>query len=152
MQVITIVTSDEMDLFIKDGIVIPEHEIDIAASRSGGPGGQHVNKTDSRITVRWNIRETASLTEEQRAIVMANLAARLTKAGELVIHNAESRSQQQNKINALNNLAHEIRKALQVPKKRKVTKVSLGAQEARLTAKSQRSLVKKMRAKKQYDG
>ena len=54
------------DLAVKNGVVIPEHELEITASRSGGPGGQHVNKTSTRITVRWNVRKTSALSDEQK--------------------------------------------------------------------------------------
>ena len=57
----------EKDLPIKNSIVIPEHELEITASRSGGPGGQHVNKTSSRITVRWNVRTTTVLDDETKS-------------------------------------------------------------------------------------
>src|SRR6185503_5394789 len=81
------------DLFIKNGITIPEHELIITTSRSGGAGGQHVNKTDTRITVRWNIKTTTTLTEEQKNYVLEKLQARITSEGDLIIHNSESRSQ-----------------------------------------------------------
>lgn len=136
------------DLLVKDNIVIPESELEITASRAGGPGGQHVNKTDTRITVRWNVINTIALNEEQKGLVLINLQARLTGDGDLIIHNSESRSQQQNKKLALNNLADEIRKALYVPKKRKPTKVKRSAVEARLQSKVQRSAIKKNRSKK----
>jgi len=136
------------DLPIKNSIVIPEYELEITASRAGGPGGQHVNKTDTRITVRWNVIHTVALNEEQKGRVLLNLQARLTGDGDLIVHNSESRSQQQNKKLALANLADEIRKALYVPKKRKPTKVTRSATESRLQSKLQRSTVKKTRSKK----
>ncbi len=139
------------DVPIKNGIVIPGNEIEITASRSGGAGGQHVNKTDTRITVRWNIKSTKSLNEKQKERVLQNLQAQLTKDGDLIIHNSESRSQQKNKENALLQLAQKIRKALHVPKKRKKTRVPKSVKEARLRAKTHRSEIKKMRKIKEQD-
>jgi ribosome-associated protein len=85
------------DLFINHSITIPLHELEITTSRAGGPGGQHVNKTDTRITVRWNVKKSQALTEEKKERIMHNLHSRLTQEGELIIHNSASRSQQQNK-------------------------------------------------------
>ncbi len=135
-------------LIVRDDVVIPEAELEITASTAGGPGGQHVNKTASRITIRWNVKNSAALTDEQKQRVMDNLASRLTTEGDFMVHNSESRSQQHNKKNALNQLAHEIRKALHVPKKRMKTKISEGAKEVRRKQKSHRSEIKKMRSKK----
>jgi len=136
------------DLPIKNGIVIPGHEIEITASRAGGPGGQHVNKADTRITVRWNVRETSALNEVQKERVLQNLQARLTSGGDLIIHHGSSRSQLQNKKNALMQLAREVLKALHVPKKRMKTWVPKAVKESRLRAKKLRGKVKKMRGKK----
>lgn len=136
------------DLPIKNSIVIPEHELEITASRSGGPGGQHVQKTSSRITVRWNAKNTIALNQEQKQRVLRNLQHRLTFDGDLIVHNSESRSQQQNKSLALNQLAQEVRKALYVPKKRMATHMPKAAKETRLHKKAQRGAVKKLRSKK----
>lgn len=136
---------------IKNGIAIPEFELEISTSKSGGAGGQHVNKTETRVTVRWNVRNTTVLTDEQKQRVLNNLQSRLTVDGDLIVHNGSSRSQQQNKEMALATLAHEVRKALHVPKKRMKTKVSQAAKEKRLHKKGQRSEVKKLRSKKFFD-
>ena len=133
------------DLFIKNGITIPEHELEIIASRSGGAGGQHVNKTSTRVSVRWNIKTTTALTQEQKEYILEKLQSRVTENDDLIIHNSESRSQAQNKKNALNNLAAIIRNALHIPKKRLATKVSKALKEARLKSKAYRSTTKKMR-------
>ncbi len=135
------------DLPIKNGIVIPEHELDIATSRSGGPGGQHVNKTSTRITVRWNVKNSAALTDEQKERIIQKLQSRLTSEGDLIVHHSSSRSQLQNKKLALEHLAHEVRKALHVPKKRMATRISQAAKESRFRAKSHRGEIKKMRGK-----
>ena len=136
------------DVPVKNGIVIPDHELEITASRAGGPGGQHVNKTDTKITVRWNVPSTKALDDEQKLRVLKNLANRLTGEGDLIIHHGASRSQLQNKKEALAKLAHEVGRALQVPKKRKKARVSKAAQEKRLQQKARRSNIKKMRGKK----
>ena len=136
------------DLAIKNGIVIPGYEIEITASRAGGPGGQHVNKADTRITVRWNVKETTALNERQKERVLKNLESRLTSSGDLIVHHSSSRSQQQNKKNALARLAQVVRKALYVPKKRMATRMPKAVKEDRLREKKQRGEIKKMRKKK----
>ena len=136
------------DVLVKPGLTIPGHELEITTSRAGGPGGQHVNKTDSRISVRWNVLTTTVLNELQKMRVATNLQARLTAEGYVVVHNSESRSQVSNKEAALEQLALMVRKALHVPKKRKPTKASTSAKAARVDDKTHRGGIKKMRSKK----
>jgi len=133
------------DVVLKNGIIIPEHELEFSTSRSGGAGGQHVNKTDSRITVRWNVTNSPVLSDEQKLRISQNLSSRITHEGDIIVHNSESRSQHHNKEAAISNLAQLINKALHVPKKRMKTKISKGAKEDRLHQKGKRSDVKKLR-------
>lgn len=136
------------DVVVKNGIVIPAHELEITATRAGGPGGQHVNKTSTRITLRWNLNTTTALTDVQKERVREKLASRLTSEGDLIIHNRSSRSQQQNRKAALQQLSDTVRKALYVPKKRMKTRVPKKAKETRLQAKKKRGELKKERSKK----
>ncbi len=139
------------DIAIKNGIVIPDHELEITASRSGGPGGQHVNKTSSRITVRWNARTTTALNDEQKQRVLEKLQAQLTTEGDLIVHSGSARSQQQNKEMALKRLGDLVRNALHVPKRRMKTRIPQQKKEARLQSKAHHGQVKKMRSKKFYE-
>ncbi len=134
-------------LYIKNGTAIPLHEIEITASRSGGAGGQHVNKTNTRITLRWNIKDTHAFTEEQKERVLEKLQSRLTTEGDLIIHHSTSRSQEQNKKMALAELIDQIRKALHMPKKRMATRVPKSAKEKRLHTKALRGTLKKTRGR-----
>ena len=136
------------DLPIKNTITIPAHELEIATSRAGGPGGQHVNKASTRITVRWNVKNSQALTQGQKERVMQKLQSRITEEGDILVHNSSTRSQVQNKKLALSNLAKLIRNALHVPKKRMKTRVSKAAKEARLKEKARRAEIKKLRKKK----
>lgn len=135
------------DIFMQEEIIIPEHELEISTSRSGGAGGQHVNKTESKVTVRWNIKTSNAITDEQKARIIKNLGTRLTEDGDFIIHSSESRSQQHNRMAALKRLEKEIKKALHVPKKRMKTRVSKQAKEARLQEKKYRSSIKKLRSR-----
>jgi ribosome-associated protein len=139
------------EVVVKNGVVIPEDELTVSASRAGGPGGQHVNKADTRITVRWNIHSTHALNEWQKERVLKVLEAQLTRDGDLVIHNSSSRSQQQNKKAAFEVLAEKVRRALYVPKRRMRTRVPLHGKEARLKEKAHRAEIKKGRGKKSFD-
>lgn len=139
------------DLPIKNGITIPGHELEITASRAGGPGGQHVNKTSTRITVRWNIQQTTALDDKQKERVLKNLKAELTTDGDILLHSSASRSQQQNKKSALERLVDKLRNALCIPKKRRKMGISKKAKEVRMQEKKQRGALKKMRGKKYQD-
>ncbi len=136
------------NLHIKNGITIPENEIEITASRAGGPGGQHVNKTSTKITLRWNVKNTSALNEEQKNRVLQNLQTELTHDGDLIIHNNTTRSQQQNKKLTLIKLVQIIKKALYVPKKRIKTKISKETKERIFQTKIHRGKIKKLRNKK----
>lgn len=133
------------NFIISSSITIPEHELEFFTSRSGGAGGQHVNKTDSKVTIHWNVVTSTVLNDEQRALLLKNLASRLTQEGELIVSNSESRSQFQNKEQALAQLAYLIKKALFAPKKRMKTKISKAVKEKRLDLKSRHSAAKKLR-------
>ncbi len=135
------------DLLIQEGITIPGHELEITASRASGPGGQNVNKVSTRITVRWNIKETQVLSDEQKERVIRNIKSEVTEHGDILIHQSESRSQFQNKEKALKALATKIRVALKVPKKRVKSTLPKGVKESRLHEKKERSGIKRMRQK-----
>ena len=138
------------DIFIKEGLVIPESELEFITSRSGGPGGQHVNKTESRITIYWDLKNSAVITQEQKDKIFQKLPNNINSEGFLHVSNSESRSQEHNRKRAIENLVRLIQKALYVPKKRMKTRVPTGAKEARLESKGKHSLIKKLRSKFDY--
>ncbi|MCA9544349.1 MAG: aminoacyl-tRNA hydrolase [Myxococcales bacterium] len=123
------------DLEVQEGVVIPGWELYFTASRSGGPGGQHANKTSSRVTLHWAIASTTALTEVQRARVMRKLAGRIDDDGVLQISAEDDRSQHRNKALALERLAALVRQALVVPKHRRPTRPTKGSVRRRLDAK-----------------
>lgn len=129
---------------------IPYNEFTFEFARSGGPGGQHVNKTNSAAILRWNIDTTQVFTEEQRLRLLMKLNTKLTIEGDLIIRSEEYRDQEKNKKRCLEKLDEIIEKALFVPKKRKPTKPSRSQKEKRIKSKKIRSEVKKSRSKKDW--
>jgi ribosome-associated protein len=107
----------------------------VRATRSGGPGGQHVNTSSTRIEITWDVLRTRVLTEDQRARVVARLGARLSEEGTVRVVASDSRSQRQNRERAEARLSDLIRRALALPKARKRTRVPRRAVEARLEGK-----------------
>jgi ribosome-associated protein len=130
---------------VTPSLTIPESELEVKATRSSGAGGQHVNKTASRIEVTWNINNSRAITDEQREILTQRLTSRITADGSIRVVASEFRSQKQNRDRAEVRLADLIRKALTPRKKRKPTRRPRAANEARLASKKLRSLKKNER-------
>ena len=126
-------------LRINESLLIPRAELAMRATRASGAGGQHVNKTSSRIEMRWNVRTTSALDDAMRARVMAKLASRLDGEGHIRVVSSEMRSQRQNRDRAEQRLAELIAKALLVPKARRKTKPSRAVREKRLAEKKRNS-------------
>jgi ribosome-associated protein len=133
------------DLRVSRGLRIPEGELRESASRSSGPGGQHVNKSNTRVTLRWNIESSAALSERQRARLRVRLAGRLTGDGDLVVHAGQARSRARNRERARLRLASLARDALSVQRTRVATRPSAGARRRRLDQKKRRSSLKGQR-------
>jgi ribosome-associated protein len=132
-------------LAINENLAIPRSELIAKASRSSGAGGQHVNKTASRIEITWNIKESGALSDEQRLMLIHRLGNRLSREGTIRVVASEMRSQRQNRDRAEARLADVIRRALTVRKKRKPTRRPRGADEARLASKKLHSRKKRER-------
>jgi len=116
-------------------VAIPRSELVVRATRSGGPGGQHVNTSSTRIEITWDVMRTRALTDEERTRVAGRLGTRLSDEGTVRVVASDSRSQRQNRERAEVRLSDLIRRALAVPKARKRTRVPRGAVEARLEEK-----------------
>jgi ribosome-associated protein len=129
-------------LVINRQLSIPRGELTVRASRSGGPGGQHVNTSSTRVEVLWNVRESATLLDDQRAVLMNALRTRLSAAGEIRVVASDTRSQLRNRVLAEKRLAEIVRRGLIVKKARKKTRPTRSAVERRLAEKKLRSKVK----------
>ena len=132
-------------LEISPDLRIPQAELDYQASRSGGPGGQHVNTSSTRIEVWWDVARSPSLSEEQRAQLLERLRSRLDSTGRLRLVSSASRSQLRNREDVTERLRSVIASALAVRKKRKPTRPSRAAKAARLEAKRRRAVTKERR-------
>lgn len=130
---------------------IPRTELVVRATKSGGPGGQHVNTSATRIELTWRPAASAALDEAQKARVVAALAARLDAEGTLRIVASEHRSQAQNREAATARLAALVRGALVVPKVRRATKPTAASKRARLEDKARRATVKRERRRRDFD-
>ncbi|PID79935.1 aminoacyl-tRNA hydrolase [bacterium DOLZORAL124_64_63] len=136
------------DLIINGQVSLPDTELEITTSRSSGPGGQHVNKTDTRVTVRWNLETSAQLSPSQRDRARRNLASRLTADGDLLVHCDTHRSQRRNRDDARQRLAALLRSALVPPKVRRKTRPSAASRRKRLENKRRRGDLKKSRGRR----
>jgi ribosome-associated protein len=136
---------------INDNLSIPESEISFAASRSGGPGGQNVNKVSSRVTLSFDVVRSSALSEEQKKSILRTLATRINKDGILRIVSQRTRSQEMNREDALERFSELLRIALTPKRLRIKTRVPGAAKERRLEDKRKRTVTKQARTKRGWD-
>lgn len=136
---------------MRPDLSIPADEIVETASRSSGPGGQHVNKTETRVTLRWNLLESRVLSETKRERLLARLGGRVTRVGHLVVHAQRFRSRSRNRELARERLAELVRDALATRRHRVATAPSRGQRKRRLEDKRKRSDVKRARGRPRSD-
>ena len=134
--------SDE--LRVNGFLAIPRSELAVRATRSGGPGGQHVNTSSTRVEVLWNVPGSADLFDDQRNIIVHALRTRLSAAGDLRVVASDTRSQTRNRALAEQRLVEIVRRALIVKKPRKKTRPTRSAVERRLAEK-------KLHSKRKHD-
>jgi ribosome-associated protein len=132
-------------LTVNEQLAIPLAELTYRATRSGGPGGQHVNTSATRVEVEFDVASSPSLTDAQRARIMERMANRIDGSGLLRLASSEQRSQHQNREDVTQRLARLLADALKERKARKRTKVPRAAKEARLKSKKQRAETKRRR-------
>lgn len=138
-------TESDRDIEITPALRVPRRELAFHATSAGGPGGQHVNRTATRVELRWNVAESPSLTDVQRALLLARLSKRLDQAGRIRVVSDERRSQLRNREAAVERFIRLIAAALHVARPRRATRPTKSAVEKRLKAKKVRAGTKQGR-------
>jgi ribosome-associated protein len=123
------------DVVVTPQVTIPAGELALAFARSGGPGGQNVNKVASKVELRWNPTTSAALTEDERTWLVHRLKSRLTGDGTLIVTSTATRDQLKNRDDATSKLALIVRAALDRPKPRRATRPSRAAKRRRVADK-----------------
>lgn len=136
--------TDEL-LTINGHLAIPLSELRFRYARSGGPGGQHVQRTETKVELLFDVARSPSLSEEQRQILLARLASRIDSEGVLHLTSQAGRSQAENRAEVIGRFQRLVAAALQPRKLRRPTKPSAAARERRLAHKRRRSQIKHMR-------
>lgn len=138
-------------LRIRPGLAIPLAEISFAADTSGGKGGQHANRSSTRVELRFNVRHSPSLSARQRAMIQEKLGVRLTADGALRVVCARERSQLRNRRAALERLAELLARGLERPAPRTATRPTRASKVARVEVKKHRATIKQGRKRPPAD-
>jgi len=140
-----------MMLVVNRRISISFGEFRFTFARSSGPGGQNVNKVNTKVTLHWSVDSSPSLSEDMRERFRAKYGQRINKHGELVIYSERYRNQGRNVSDCLTKLREMLLDVALAPKKRKPTRPSRGAKERRLREKKARAQTKQLRRKPMAD-
>jgi len=134
------------DIVVTPRLTIPGSELSISFARSGGSGGQNVNKVSSKVDLRWNVETSVALHPDDRVWLLQQLRSKLTSDGTLIVTSTLTRDQIKNRDDAESKLALIVRTALDRPRPRKPTKVSKGAKRRRVADKRKHAEKKANRA------
>ena len=140
------------DIVISEAIRIPRSELTFQFSRSGGPGGQNVNKLSTRVQMRWNVDETEALPEDVRRRLKSHNHKRINSEGELLLTSQRYRDQARNIEDCVEKLRELVAAAAVIPHRRRPTKPTAGSHRRRLQSKRERSERKMRRRQPRLDG
>src|SRR5919198_1211586 len=139
---------EDPSLKITDTLDIPPAELHFQFSRSGGPGGQHVNRSATQVELTFDVANSPSLNEAQRARILSALKSYIDTRGILHLSSQTTRSQHRNRAEVIARFQGLLERALHTPKPRRPTRLPLKAKEQRLAAKRRKSVIKKGRVRK----
>lgn len=139
--------ASDTHVLVNDDLAIARDELTYRATRSGGPGGQHVNTSSTRVELRWSVRDSPSLNETQRGRLEEKLAPRLDRDGRIRLVSSGTRSQLQNREEVTERFRQVVAKALELPKPRKRTRAPRAARERRIADKKRRGEIKRLRSR-----
>ncbi len=139
-------------IFVPPNIRVEEHELLFKTARSGGPGGQHVNKAETRVQMRWNVQQGHGVPDAVKARFLARFRTRITDGGELILDCDETRSQARNREICLERLKRMLTQVATPPKPRKKTKPTKGSLQRRRKHREALSAKKAARRKVDWDG
>ncbi|MFT5050688.1 MAG: ribosome-associated protein [Chlamydiales bacterium] len=132
-------------LVINRGLTLPGEELVVSYARSGGPGGQNVNKVETKVVLRFSVLTSRALGDTRRSRLQKRLATRLSTQGEIVIHASRHRTRARNLEDARERLAVLLHDGLAIERKRRPTRPTRGSKERRLKQKKSRGQIKKDR-------
>jgi ribosome-associated protein len=141
----------DSDLHITDDLVIPLSELHFQFSRSGGPGGQHVNRSATQVELIFDVSGSPSLTEAQRARILAQLKSYIDTRGTLHMTSQTTRSQHRNRLEVIERFQQMLQRALHIPKRRRPTRPPPQVKEQRLSKKRRKGTIKQGRTHKWSD-
>jgi ribosome-associated protein len=144
--------AEDSTLTITETLAIPLAELHFQFSRSGGPGGQHVNRSATQVELTFDVANSPSLTDTQRARILSQLKSYIDTRGILHLSSQTTRSQHRNRAEVIERLQHLLQRALYIPKRRVPTRPPPQVKEQRLAEKRRKSTIKEGRARKHPDG
>jgi ribosome-associated protein len=134
-----------MGLRVSRSLEIPEHELELKFTPSGGPGGQHANRSATRVEIVWNVADSSALGPRQRARLLDRLGHRIDSSGYVRVRSDRFRSQTRNRADALERLAELVRESLRAPRDRRPTKPTRASKDERVRRKKRRAETKRLR-------